>query len=665
MTDNIVELPITLALKDLARSALDEDDYKRLKYEALTRDETMELTNGRWPARSYKIPYIDPLTNKPTKFFRLRFLDQCNHKGKEVRYWQPVDEAPHAYFAPGIDWPKVLADTTVEIWMTEGEKKAASLCKHNVPCIGLGGVWNWKSNARRQPLIPDLMMVQLTGRSVKLCFDSDPEPKPLVTGALESLGHILEQRGATVYQVVLPRKVDDEKIGLDDYLAKHKVKSLMELEANRLVSSGHLVKLNDELVVVENPSAVLHIATGQMLSPKKLAEVLYANRRMPGIDSAGRLIEVSAVTEWMKWQHRRIVRELTYEPGQGRIYDSKWNLWNGLAVAPKVGDVRPFKRVFEFLTESLPDDLRKWFLQWLAYPLQHPGTKLYTSVVLWSRETGLCKTLLGYTMNQIYGENAAVITEAELHSQYNDWLAKKQFILGEEITGSDNRKEANKLKHIITGETIRINRKYEVQYELKNLANFLFTSNMPDAFQIEDKDRRYFVIEVRLTPNLPPAEWIHNTYDPWFRSHEGAAAILDHLLRVDTKNFDPKARAPMTEAKANMIAVSGSEADYLARQLMQYPDKYLRIGDEVIKNRDLFELDELLIMMQPYNNQLRPMTLARALLRHGSLNWDSTKTSRGKLRLWVIRNVDKWSIASHQERAQHYNDAFRINPPRF
>ncbi|MFZ0630231.1 MAG: hypothetical protein WA374_09135 [Acidobacteriaceae bacterium] len=37
----------------------------------------------------------------------------------------------------------------------------------------------------------------------------------------------------------------------------------------------------------------------------------------------------------------------------------------------------------------------------MAYPLQYPGTKLYSAVVLWTAQQGVGKSLLGYTMQQI------------------------------------------------------------------------------------------------------------------------------------------------------------------------------------------------------------------------------------------------------------------------
>lgn len=30
---------------------------------------------------------------------------------------------------------------------------------------------------------------------------------------------------------------------------------------------------------------------------------------------------------------------------------------------------------------------REWFEQWVAYPLQYPGSKLYSAVVLWVLDT--------------------------------------------------------------------------------------------------------------------------------------------------------------------------------------------------------------------------------------------------------------------------------------
>jgi hypothetical protein len=70
--------------------------------------------------------------------------------------------------------------------------------------------------------------------------------------------------------------------------------------------------------------------------------------------------------------------------------DNAINRWRGMGCTPQTGDVAPWKM---FLEQLIPDEVaRKWFGQWIAYPLQHLGAKLETAVILWSVQQGTGKT---------------------------------------------------------------------------------------------------------------------------------------------------------------------------------------------------------------------------------------------------------------------------------
>jgi len=47
--------------------------------------------------------------------------------GKTIRYWQPPNSIPRVYFPPflidGKDWTAISADPSIDVYITEGEKK--------------------------------------------------------------------------------------------------------------------------------------------------------------------------------------------------------------------------------------------------------------------------------------------------------------------------------------------------------------------------------------------------------------------------------------------------------------------------------------------------------------------------------------------------------------
>ena len=147
-----------------------------------------------------------------TDFYRIRLDDP---KGK-MKYTQAAGTGSRLYFAPGYDRWKTGMEPLV---IAEGEKKALALaCRlgTKVGIIGIGGVWNWTGgkDRDRRILIEDFNRVDLRGRTVYICFDSDAESNQQVLKAERDLVGALHDKGAKVRIVVLPQ----ERKGIDDWL---------------------------------------------------------------------------------------------------------------------------------------------------------------------------------------------------------------------------------------------------------------------------------------------------------------------------------------------------------------------------------------------------------------------------------------------------------------
>jgi hypothetical protein len=199
-------------LADLKRSGLGPKDAEALR---------LEYSEGDHPG--YAIPYCG-LDGKPTGHFRRRLLGPESNlprdkKGRSMRYTQPAGYPPRFYYAHlgGVKWKAVASDPTVPVYVTEGEKKAASVCALGVPCIGLGGVWNWLTEHRA---IDDFGDINWQGRRVSIVFDSDIRHKEPVRIALKRLADETIKRGAIPSEIILPDGRSG-KTGVDDYLVAH------------------------------------------------------------------------------------------------------------------------------------------------------------------------------------------------------------------------------------------------------------------------------------------------------------------------------------------------------------------------------------------------------------------------------------------------------------
>lgn len=637
-------------LSDLAKSGLSPANSKKLGCYPVD-EEALDALAERSVGPGYAIPY-HTFDGKNTQFLRYKLRDRVVSRTSSMRYWQPPGTPPRLYIPPLVAWKDVLKDKDLEVWITEGEKKAASLCALGVPCVAVSGVWAWTSKKFQQALIPELRV--LMPRSMVLCFDSDSDENPSIKGALTALAIQIERLGGSVRLCQLPALKKLDKTGLDDFIVHHKknaLKQLSTIDKEPLGLSAALHAMNMELMWVEEQQSFFHTKTQKFSNAQLLVNAIMADRMITVYDRAGQAKQVNAAAEWVKWPQRRVAPRIEYLPGKPLfLEDGSYNLWKGWGIEPKEGDTKPFDELVAFLGKDLTEEQRAWWLQWMAYPLQYPGTKLFSACLLYSHHQGTGKTALAYTLGRIYGENFIEVNQENLHSSFNDWARCRQFIIGDEITGSDRRSDADKLKHMITRDKILINQKFQPTYELKDTCNFLLTTNQPDAVYVEKTDRRNFVIE---TKGKPLAQSFYKVYARYYQSDEGAAAVFYKLLNLDLKGFDPSEAAPQTAAKEAMHVISGSEADGMIREFLASPELVLKIGTQPV-NRELLSLKEIQDLLDP-SGRLGRMQIARALRRLDAPPPFVTRVREGMKQLYAVKNFDHWMKASHADRAAHYD----------
>lgn len=352
---------------------------------------------------------------------------------------------------------------------------------------------------------------------------------------------------------------------------------------------------------------------------------------------------------WLRSPKRRTHANVDFVPGAGGIVGNNINLWQGWGVEPAVGDIKPWDEMLDHLFTGQPD-MRRWFEQWAAYPIQHPGEKLSTAVVLWSAKQGVGKSMIGETIGQLYGSHSRIISAAELHGQFNGWMKGCQFALGEENSSADQRADANKLKHLITGTTIFVNEKFQPALELANRVNFLFTSNHPDAFYLDDADRRFFIWEI--TGGRKPNEF-YDRFIHWRDNCGGLAALMEHLQRVDLTGFQPKGNAPMTAAKEEMIRQSKSDVERWLGDVLEDATSAISAFGKEVSN-----LDEI---TETYNRQRRSRTtttaVSRALRRHHNNASRRVVTRFGRKQLCSLVNHDRWDAADTPAWAAEFEKA--------
>lgn len=233
------------------------------------------------------------------------------------------------------------------------------------------------------------------------------------------------------------------------------------------------------------------------------------------------------------------------------------NLFDGIAMEPKEGDCAPILELIRYLTSRAGehddecDAIMHWLLQWLAYPLQRPGAKLRTAVVMHGDE-GAGKNFLFDLVASIYGKYGCLVGQDELEDKFNDWRSCKLFVVGDEVSSRQELvHNKNRLKALITSPTVQINPKNLPRREEANHMNVVFLSNEITPLALDNSDRRYLVI---YTPRAKGFEFYRRLGD--WRDAGGAQAFYRYLLEYPLEGFDPFAPAPSTAAKRDLIDIN-------------------------------------------------------------------------------------------------------------
>ena len=149
----------------------------------------------------------------------------------------------------------------------------------------------------------------------------------------------------------------------------------------------------------------------------------------------------------------------------------------------------------------------------------------------------------------LYGEYGGTVDQSAVESQFNDWASRKLMLIFDEVVARNELYFLkNRIKSLITGDTIRINPKNLAAYDERNHVNLVFLSNELQPNALDASDRRYCV--VWTPPKMEPAYYQAVVA---CRDNGGREAFMDFLLKRSLKAFEPYTPPPLTQAKADLI----------------------------------------------------------------------------------------------------------------
>ena len=223
----------------------------------------------------------------------------------------------------------------------------------------------------------------------------------------------------------------------------------------------------------------------------------------------------------------------------------------------------------------------------IAFPIQNPGASIDIGTILQSDE-GSGKGLFGKILSRPYGRHGIVLNQNDLEDRFNAHMDNILLCVFEEVGvggGKDGHKLKNLLKHMVTGDTARINPKQVNGRMVLNRTIYYFFTNELLPFLLGNQARRWFV----LRQNEKISKLEATKIKAQIMSEEGANAWHYMLETYPIQGFTGYEDPPETEAKTEMQEMSKDSPIRFWNQLIAGEILEIEI-DKPILNRDLYKL---------------------------------------------------------------------------
>jgi len=282
------------------------------------------------------------------------------------------------------------------------------------------------------------------------------------------------------------------------------------------------------------------------------SDMIWDVRRARTVSQAEvKLAHAADYTQWLKdpATKRIDIERLVFSPGG--CAEHEINTYKGLKLKPNGNN--ECTKIVSHLSLMCGGDpaLTHWVTSWLAYPLQHPGAKMKTALVVFGGQ-GTGKSMLFEAVAKIYGEYASIIGQTQIDSAYTGWTSRKLFVIADEVLSQrDARVIKNRLKSLITGDQIIIEEKYRQARTEQNCMNLVFLSNENTPVVLEQDDRRFTVVEFQEKQSK-------DYYTALAKEIEngGVEGFLQYLLNYNLNGFNAHTPPYDTTARAELVDVS-------------------------------------------------------------------------------------------------------------
>lgn len=268
------------------------------------------------------------------------------------------------------------------------------------------------------------------------------------------------------------------------------------------------------------------------------------------------------IEKWLRSEKRREYDRLVFSPG--REIPGAYNLFQGWGVEPLAGDCSRFLKHLLRIICAGDEDLFDYVIQWLANLVQTPDDKPGTALALGGKQ-GTGKGEVARYVRRMLGTHFRPLSGSDLLlGRFNDTIANKLCVFGDESAWPGDRRGIDKLKAYITEPYITLERKNVPAFEIENFTRFIFATNSVNSAPAEYDDRRFVPLLVSDARIGDAHYWARLETE---RKAGGPAALLHHLLH-NVKLTRILRSTPKTTALANQKLLNLDHVGQFVRALL-------------------------------------------------------------------------------------------------
>jgi hypothetical protein len=204
-------------------------------------------------------------------------------------------------------------------------------------------------------------------------------------------------------------------------------------------------------------------------------------------------------------------------------------------------------------------------LQWMAFNVQHTGTKILWAPIVCGIEGDGKSSIANILSAAMGGSNVKEVGTGDIKSGFNDWAEGAAVVAMEElrVKGHNRHDVMNALKPVISNPRVSVNRKGLGRYDAINFTNYLAFTNHEDALVLDQGNRRWQAFFSRHSRRDEMLKEYHPEY--WEAFHDAyrlnPEIIRGWLMDFDISDFNPNYPPAMPNSNSRMIEAARSEIE--------------------------------------------------------------------------------------------------------